>query len=366
MKHSDKPFGHALGRAGLACSWMLAIFAGLALSMNLAMAQEDADADADADEEEESLELREVTVTGSRLGRPASELSGNLIVLDREAIRATGELTLARVLRQLPQNVNATNETYGARLNGAENRTGGATVNLRGLGSESTLILVDGRRIGYSGLFGGVTDISTIPLSMVDRIEILLDGASAVYGSDAVGGVVNIITRKDYTGVEVDLNYGRPQKSGYDESRANVSTGFAWEGGRANVGYEYFNDSGLDASLRDRITEENRRNVGANDFNQPFGPQIRVSNNSYGTDCFPTNAVVYELGGNIITRAAYNALDPASQEMATCRVDVTLPLGFQHTDDLNSIDLFGLQDWGSAGELGISLEAETTPRCGQL
>ena len=355
MKHSDKPFGHALGRAGLACSWMLAIFAGLALSMNLAMAQEDADADADADEEEESLELREVTVTGSRLGRPASELSGNLIVLDREAIRATGELTLARVLRQLPQNVNATNETYGARLNGAENRTGGATVNLRGLGSESTLILVDGRRIGYSGLFGGVTDISTIPLSMVDRIEILLDGASAVYGSDAVGGVVNIITRKDYTGVEVDLNYGRPHKSGYDESRANVSTGFAWDGGRANVGYEYFNDSGLDASLRDRITEENRRNVGGNDFNQPFGPQIRVSNNSYGTDCFPTNAVVYELGGNIITRAEYNALDPASQEMATCHVDVTLPLGFQHTDDLNGIDLFGLQEWGSAAELGISL-----------
>ena len=357
MKHSDKPFGHALGKAGLACSWMLAIFAGLALSMNFALAQEDDDAE---EEDEEALELRDVKVTGSRLGRPASELSGNLIVLDREAIRASGELTLARVLRQLPQNVNATNETYGSRFNGAENRAGAATVNLRGLGSESTLILVDGRRIGYSGLFGGVTDISTIPLSMVDRIEILLDGASAVYGSDAVGGVVNIITRKDYSGVELDLNYGRPHKSGYDESRANLSTGFAWNGGRGNVGYEYFEDSGLDASLRDRITEENRRNVGANNFNQPFGPQIRVSNNDYSDLCTPFNAVVYEFGGNILSRSEYAALDAESQAMATCHVDVTLPLGFQHTDGLNNIQLFGLQDWGSASELGISLRPRQT------
>ena len=351
MKHSDKPFGHAWGKAGLACSWMLAIFTGLALSMNFALAQED-----DAEEEdEEALELRDVKVTGSRLGRPASELSGNLIVLDRDAIRASGELTLARVLRQLPQNVNATNETFGSRLNGAQNRTGAATVNLRGLGSESTLILVDGRRIGYSGIFGGVTDISTIPLSMVDRIEILLDGASAVYGSDAVGGVVNIITRKDYTGIELDLNYGRPHKSGYDESRVNLTTGWAWSGGRANVGYEYFLDSGLDASLRDTIASEARRNVGANNWNQPYGPQIRVSNNNYSDVCNSFNAVVYELGGNILTRAEYAALDADSQAMATCHVDIALPLGFQHTDDLNNIELFGLQDWGAAAELGISL-----------
>ena len=88
-----------MGKAGLACSWMLAIFTGLALSMNYALAQED-----DADEEdEEALELRDVKVTGSRLGRPASELSGNLIVLDRDAIRASGELTLARVLRNCPR-----------------------------------------------------------------------------------------------------------------------------------------------------------------------------------------------------------------------------------------------------------------------
>ena len=358
MEYSDKPFGHAWGKAGLACSWTLAIITSLALSMNFALAQEDADTDADAEEDEEALELQDVKVTGSRLNRAPSELSGNLIVLDGEAIRASGELTLARVLRQLPQNINATNETYGSRLNGAANRTGGATVNLRGLGSESTLILLDGRRIGYSGLFGGVTDISTIPLSMVDRIEILLDGASAVYGSDAVGGVVNIITRKDYSGIELDLNYGRPHRSGYDESRANISTGWAWSGGRASIGYEYFRDSGLDASLRDSIIWSRSRTVGAQKYNQPYGPQLRLTTNDNNDNCSAANALVYELDGNILSRDEFAALNPDSQAMATCHVDITLPSGFQYTDDFNGISLFGLQDWGDSNELGFSLRPE--------
>ena len=130
MNHSDEPYLGKWRRPGMAWSGMLAILAGLALSINFAVAQED-----DADEEdEEALELRDVRVTGSRLDRSPSELSGNLIVLDREAIRASGELTLARVLRQLPQNVNATNETIRSDFNGTTNKTGASTVNLRSPG----------------------------------------------------------------------------------------------------------------------------------------------------------------------------------------------------------------------------------------
>ncbi len=353
MEHSDKPFGHAWGKAGLALSWMLAIFTGLALSMNYALAQED-----DADEEdEEALELSDVRVTGSRLNRSPSELSGNLIILDRDAIRASGELTLARVLRQLPQNINGTNETYGSDLNGTNNITGASTVNLRGLGSESTLILVDGRRIGYSGLLGGVTDISTIPLSMVDRIEILLDGASAVYGSDAVGGVVNIITRKDYSGIELDLNYSRPHKSGFDETRANLAGGFAWDGGRINVGYEYFRDSGLDASNRDSIILANRDDSGTQQRGLS-GPQVRMFSYFFDRSCNEARAIVYELDGNILTRDEYAALGAESQAMATCHADITVPLGFMPGDDLNSIDLFGAAGFGEGAELGYSLRPE--------
>src|SRR5690606_10363040 len=97
------------------------------------------------------------------------------------------------------------------------NVTGASSINLRGLGNESTLILIDGRRIGKSGVFGGVSDISGIPLRSVERVEIMLDGASSVYGSDAVGGVVNIITKKDYSGVEASYQYGVPEQGGFDE-----------------------------------------------------------------------------------------------------------------------------------------------------
>lgn len=362
MINSQDLSGLARPKSVTAFSWILSMIAGLALSMNIALAQEEAD---DADEEE-ALELQDVRVTGSRLNRPPSELSGNLIVLDRDDIRASGELTLARVLRQLPQNVNATNETYGSDLNGADNKIGASTVNLRGLGSESTLILVDGRRVGYSGVLGGVTDISTIPLSMVDRIEILLDGASAVYGSDAVGGVVNIVTRKDYSGLEVDLNYGRPHKSGYDEARASASAGFAWDGGRATVAYEYFYDSGLDSSQRDSLILSSRSTLlTTGQKNTAPGPQFRVWSYFFNDNCDasapawnPQGAIIFSLNGQILTRDQHAALPAEQQAMAECVNDFTLPLGYQLGDDLNGIDLFGEPHWGEEAEVGFSLRPE--------
>lgn len=338
-----------LGR-NLARALSLAAAAG---ALSAANAQE---ADTPA-EQDEAVELRPVVVTGSRLNRPATELSGNLIVLDADAIRASGEVTLAGVLRQLPQNINGTSEVWGSRLNGATNFSGAATVNLRGIGSDSTLILVDGRRVGYSGILGGVTDVSTIPLSMVERIEILLDGSSAVYGSEAVGGVVNIITKKDYQGVDVNVNYARPHRSGYDETTVGVSAGFAWEGGRGVLGYEFFNDSGLDSSGRDSILNYSRDGINNQKNAQP-GPQMRIYTWFYDDSCDEAKAVVYRSNGRIITRAEYAALDEAAQAAAECYSDVTLPLGFMPGDDLNEIAIFGAPNWGEATERGFSLRPE--------
>ena len=332
----------------------LAVIVALAASMSMASAQE---ANSTQAEDDEAVELRPVVVTGSRLNRPPTELSGNLIVIDADAIRASGEVTLAGVLRQLAQNINGTNEVFGSRLNGATNFSGAATVNLRGLGSESTLILVDGRRLGYSGILGGVTDVSTIPLSMVERIEVLLDGASAVYGSDAIGGVVNIITKKDYQGVDVNVNYARPHKSGYDETTVGASGGFAWDGGRAILGYEYFKDSGLDASGRDSILNYSRDGLN-NQKNALPGPQMRAYSYFFDDSCDANKAVVYRLNGRVITRAEFAALDAAQQAAAECHADVTLPLGFMPGDDLNGIEIFGAPNWGEATEEGYSLRPE--------
>ena len=344
--------------------WPIALVVSFAAAF--AVAQEDDDQETTETEEESQAAEAEgpvetVVVTGSRVAREPSELSRNVIVLDEQAIRATGEFTLPRVLQQLPQNTNPTNATYGSQLNGVNNKTGAATVNLRGLGSESTLILVDGRRVGYSGILGGVTDISTIPLSMVERIEILLDGASAVYGSDAVGGVVNIITRKDYEGVEVDVDYARPHKSGFEESRISVAGGFAWDGGRAKVGFERYRDSGLDSSLRESIILQNRSTLlTTGQKNTAPGPQVRVWTWFFDDSCTPLTAILWGLDGNLLTNAEYQALSEDDKARATCHNDLTLPLGFRHTDDLNSIDAFGEQHWGEEAEVGYSLTPEQT------
>ncbi len=349
-----------VGRSFLDTTLALLLLAMLGIG-GIANAQEAEEEDDETAEEQEidvdDEEVELVVVTGSRIARTPSEQSRNVVVLDEQDIRAAGELTLSRVLRQLPQNLNSTNETRGSQLNGGANTTGASTVNLRGLGSESTLILVDGRRVGYSGILGGVTDISTIPLSMVERIEVLPDGASAVYGSDAVGGVVNIITRKDYGGVEVDVDYGRPHKSGYEETRASIAGGMSWEGGRAKLAYERFHDTGLDSSLRESVILSNRL-LTTGQKNTAAGPQVRVWTWFFDDSCAPTNVILWGLDGRLLTREEYAALSPEDQARATCHNDLTLPLGFQHTDDLNSIDAFGEQNWGEEAEVGYSLRPE--------
>jgi outer membrane receptor protein involved in Fe transport len=204
-----------------------------------------------------------MVVTGSRIATVASQLAANVIVLDAEALRTTGESTLEKALRQLPQNILGTSEigtlvpSGGMSFNGALNITGGSNINLRGLGAESTLVLIDGRRIGKSGIFGGASDISGIPLSSVERVEIMLDGASSVYGSDAVGGVVNIILRKDYRGVEAGYEYGVPQEGGFDEHLVTFSGGHTWGRTRVRATFEHFQGEDLSAEDRpDRISSD--------------------------------------------------------------------------------------------------------------
>ena len=333
---------------------VVAAMAAAALSMSTAGAQE---ADEDAEAEEAAEEMEVVVVTGTRLARQPSELSRDVIVLDRDSIVASGELTLPRLLRQLPQNINGTNETYGSDLNGVTNITGASTVNLRGLGSESTLILVDGRRVGYSGLLGGVTDIASIPLSMVERIEIITDGASAIYGSDAVGGAVNIITRKDYEGVTVTVDYGRPDKPGYDETRASIAAGWNMAGARMTAGWEHFYDSGLDASQRD--SDVHLYNIDrTGQKNGLAGPQMRAFSWFFDDSCDDDRAVVYMYNGRVITRADYANLSDTQKASAVCHADVTLPAGFMAGDDLNGIMIFGPPNWDNAAEFGTSLRPE--------
>lgn len=327
------------------------------LTFGVVQAQEDA---AEDDEEVEATELEdapvvpatpieEVVVTGSRLQQLPGEQASQTIILDQDTIRSMGEVSLERILRQLPQNSNPTSERFGSNLNQASNLTGASTVNLRGLGSESTLILVDGKRIGYNGILGGVTDVSSIPLTMVERIEVVLDGASAIYGSDAVGGVVNIILRKDYEGVELTLNYDRPDAAGYSETRVAVNTSQVLGNVQVRAGYQRTDHTGLDASDREVTL-----------FQQSIfsGPQldVRFCCSAQG-DSFP---IMYRLDGTVITFPEFQALSDDDKARAEEIHYAVLPEGFNENSSVTEITQFGLPNWGAETQTGYSVLPETT------
>lgn len=144
--------------------------------------------------------LDRVEVTGSRIKRVDIEGPLPISTISREDIDASGQISVAEVLRGTSFN------TFGSwKPTSGFIAQSQSVVDLRGLGGERTLVLIDGRRVTQSPTYlGGVgTNLNTIPLAAVERIEILRDGASAIYGSDAIGGVVNIIMRKDYQGLHL-------------------------------------------------------------------------------------------------------------------------------------------------------------------
>lgn len=141
-----------------------------------------------ADDEGKTMER--IEVTGSRIKRADVEGSLPITVIDRQDIDASGDTNVADFLR------NTTFNSFGSfRPQSGSSAQSFAEVSLRGLGGSRTLVLIDGRRAPVSPTTGSGQDLNSIPLAAVERIEILSDGASAIYGSDAIGGVVNIITR---------------------------------------------------------------------------------------------------------------------------------------------------------------------------
>lgn len=174
-----------------------------------------------AQDDDEATDLGTLKITGSRLNRSDFEGALPVTVITREEIDGAGEITVSDFLRNLTFN------SFGSyRESSGNSFQGQALVSLRGLGSQRTLILLNGRRMPPSPVTqGGGIDLNTIPISAVERIELLSDGASAVYGSDAIGGVINVILKKDYSGTQAQFGIGRPTRDGADEASAYITTG---------------------------------------------------------------------------------------------------------------------------------------------
>jgi len=175
-------------------------------------------------------------------------------IFTREMIEVSGASTLQEFIQKLPQNFNGgASETTISSVTGGGNAVdlvNGTGVNLRGLGNDSTLVLISGHRVAPGNTSGNFVDLSLIPLTAVERVEIVTDGASAVYGADAVGGVVNIIIGRNLEGAETRVRYGGAESSSSHETTVGQSLGHSWDNGSALLMYEYWDRTPLRASDR--------------------------------------------------------------------------------------------------------------------
>ena len=185
--------------------------------------------------QEEDADVEEVIVTGSRI--ETSEFTGAqpVVVITQEAIARSGDLGIAEVLRDMPINISGSFYERSGSSAGSQSQ-----ISLRGLGAGRTLVLIDGRRIpGSPKLDGASANINMLPTAAVERVEILADGASAVYGSDAIGGVVNVITKKGFNGMTISGSIGDPDLPGGEEEKFSIVGGVTGDDSSITWTYEH-------------------------------------------------------------------------------------------------------------------------------
>jgi outer membrane receptor protein involved in Fe transport len=183
-----------------------------------------------------------IIVTGSRIARPDYTATSPIVTVDSELIERSSNINLEANLNKLPQFSPAlTQFNTGDFQANANNTIGVSTVSLRQLGSNRNLVLLDGRR-GTPVNGAGVVDINSIPSAAVQRVEIISGGASSTYGADAVGGVVNFILKDNFSGFDVDAQYGLSERGDGEEYRISTLVGADLEDGRGNVmlGMEHY------------------------------------------------------------------------------------------------------------------------------
>lgn len=219
------------------------------ISGNGAIVIERASGEAEAGSAAAETESADVVVTGTNIRGIIPE-SSPLTVVNRRELDARGATTTEQAVNTFTQNFNSVNaNSTSADRAGFFNQYGVSGIDLRGLGPGTTLVLLNGRRLSGSAN-GRVVDVSQIPLAAVSRIELLTDSASSVYGSDAVGGVVNFILLDKFEGLDARAGYGVTSDGALDEYRGSLTGGLNWSSGNIIASANYFSRSALTADER--------------------------------------------------------------------------------------------------------------------
>jgi iron complex outermembrane recepter protein len=263
--------------------------------------------------------VSEVVVTGTRL-RHAGPVGSTLIDLDQTQIQQSGANSISDALRTLPQvdNLGVTEGTRGG-TGGAGNIVYGNSINLRGLSPFATLTLLNGHRVPPSGTTGATVDPDSFPSLLIQRVDVVADGASATYGSDAVAGVVNLIMRRNVEGFEAQARYGGANH--YEENRLGAALGHSWESplgtGQISIGFEQNYHSSLNGQNRSYFQSDQRSSGGANYASLQCNPgTISIGNTNYA---IPKGGVTPATASSLVPGTA-NYCDPAKYQDILPRV----------------------------------------------
>jgi len=285
---------------------------------------------------EPAKQLQKLSVTGSHIKRLNLEGPSPVVVIDREYIEQSGASSLSELLRKLPINNGDSSNEYLTQATSP----GASGINLRGLGQDATLVLLNGRRVASYAFAQETTDtfvdLNSIPLGAIDHIEVQKDGASAIYGSDALAGVVNIILRSDFDRSEVSLEVGQSAKGDANETHLSLATGITKDTDNLTFVLNYFKREGFllgDRGFSKSATQKNPYdptspgvdhlafapdNNPANYVDTAFPPTVAVFNGAFDPNPYITAVPSTErLGGLLTWKKTINArLDFISEFMA--------------------------------------------------
>lgn len=299
-----------------------------------AMAQQNA-ASGDAQRAKDQVKtLDNVTVTGSRIKRTDVEAALPITIIQKAEIEAQGITSAEQLLQQL--NI-ASNGPDGLAANsgvappGTRGNNGVSGANLRGQGADATLVLLNGRRVAAHGLAGQVVDLNSIPFAAIERVEVLRDGASAVYGTDAIGGVINFITRKNYQGVSLSGGVDVTQEGGGNIYHGGILAGWG------DLDSDRWNAWVAVNVKKNKILTGSQR-----DFANSFQPERGLSPDTRGTPfanvVSGTNSMI---GGGL--------KDPITGLTKTTINTLELPGGAGCENGGNMMGPYGDQIWASPG-----------------
>ncbi|MDB5581650.1 MAG: TonB-dependent receptor [Bradyrhizobium sp.] len=242
---------------------------------------------------------QDIVVTGTNI-RGIAPVGSPLTVYTKADLQQSGAGTLEQFARTMPENFASADasaaiigNTSGGSFNQASSVNGGSGFNLNGLGSDATLTLLNGHRLAPAGAQGDYVDISLIPFAAIDRIEVLKDGSSAIYGADAIAGVVNILLRHDFHGAESSVRYGGATDGGAEQITASQLLGTSWASGNVMAAYEFDRQYGLLADQRSFVPDQGgpslilpkqRRNSVFVAGRQELGNALSISGEGYFSD----------------------------------------------------------------------------------